>query len=56
MKSRKKKKIKDRNFLVPVMRAHCKPGPHADKKKDASRTACRGILKPEDDQLASGPS
>jgi hypothetical protein len=49
MKSRKKKKITDRNFLVPAMRAHCKPGPHTDKKKEASRRACRNVPKAYDD-------
>jgi len=48
MKRRRKKKPRERNFLVPMMRAHCKPGAHADKKKEASRKACRDPVKPED--------
>lgn len=36
-----------RNFLVPAMRAHTKPGPHRDKRKEAARRACRGKLRPD---------
>jgi hypothetical protein len=50
LKKRKKKKPKERNFLVPMMRAHCKPGPHTDKKKEAARKACRDEPELEDDQ------
>gem|GEM_PF-1179096 len=42
-----------RNFLVPVMLAHTKPGAHRDKRKEAARKACRGILRPDVDE-ASG--
>jgi hypothetical protein len=46
---KKKKPPKERNFLVPVMRLNCKPGPHKDKKKEAARMACRMKLKPGPD-------
>ena len=42
---KKKKLPKDRNFLVPMMRLHCKPGPIKDKRKEAARTACRVKLR-----------
>ncbi len=52
MKRKKKHKIpKERNFLVPMMRLHCKDGPHLDKKKEASRRACRVRLRPGVDGL-----
>lgn len=41
-----------RNFLVPVMRAHCKPGAHPDRKKEAARKACRGKLRPDVDETS----
>jgi len=44
--SKNRKLPRERNFLVPLMRLHCKPGPHRDKKKEASRRACRLKLKP----------
>jgi hypothetical protein len=43
---RKRTKHEPRNFLVPVMRGHCKPGPHRDRRKDAARRACRVKLRP----------
>jgi hypothetical protein len=47
VKMKKKRKLpKERNFLVPMMRLHCKPGPHRDGKKEASRRACRIKWKP----------
>jgi hypothetical protein len=52
MKGKKKRKIlKERNFLVPIMRLHCKDGPHLDKKKEAGRKACRVRLRPGVDRL-----
>jgi len=56
MKRHRKKKPRERNFFVPLMRAHCKPGAHADKKKEASRKACRAPVKPEDGIVALAPS
>jgi len=35
------------------MLAHTKPGAHRDKRKEAARKACRGILRPDVDE-ASG--
>jgi hypothetical protein len=46
---KKKKPPKERNFLVPIMRLNCKPGPHKDKKKEAARMACRVKLRPGPD-------
>jgi hypothetical protein len=52
MKRKKKRKMpKERNFLVPIMRLHCKDGPHLDKKKEADRKACRVRLRPGVDGL-----
>ncbi len=52
MKRKKKRKMpKERNFLVPIMRLHCKDGPHVDKKKEADRKACRARLRPGVDGL-----
>jgi hypothetical protein len=56
VKKRKRKKPKERNFLVPIMRAHCKPGPHKDKKKEAARKACRDAPEVEDDQDVASES
>jgi len=41
-----------RNFLVPVMLAHTKPGAHRDKRKEAARRACRGKLRPDVDETS----
>jgi hypothetical protein len=40
-------KKKERNPLVPIMRTHCKAGAFMDKKKQASRNACREDMMPE---------
>lgn len=46
---RKRNKHGPRNFLVPLMRARFKPGPHTDEKKEAARRACRVKLRPDAD-------
>ena len=52
MKKVKPRKLpKVRNYLVPVMRLHCKPGALTDKKKEAARRACRVKLRPGGDYL-----
>ncbi len=51
---KKKKRLKlpmERNYVVEIMRLHCKPGPLPDKKKEADRRACRKKLRPGDDFL-----
>jgi hypothetical protein len=45
---KKKKTIKERNYVVPLMILNCKPGAHIDKKKEMNRKACRGKLGPVD--------
>ena len=40
MGSKKKRKIKPRNFLVPILR-FLKPAVFLDKKKEANRKRCR---------------
>lgn len=37
----KKKKVKERNLPAYMMAVHCKPGHHGDKRKRASKEACR---------------
>jgi hypothetical protein len=39
----RKASVKPRNHVVPLMRLNCKPGAHPDKKKEASRKACRSV-------------
>jgi hypothetical protein len=52
MKKLKPRKLpKVRNYLVPVMWLHCKPGALTDKKKEAARRACRVKLRPGGDYL-----
>ena len=48
MKKKPKKRTppSERNFLVPLMLQNCKPAAHKDKKKEASRKACRIKLRP----------
>jgi hypothetical protein len=38
---KKSHKIRPRNPVVPLMRLHRKPGAFNDRKKEASRRACR---------------
>lgn len=52
-KSKKKKKvrledIKPRNLVVPDMILNTKPGPFVDRKRQASKEACRGRVGRED--------
>ena len=52
MKKAKHRKLpKVRNYLVPVMWLHSKPGAMKDKKKEAARRACRVKLRPGGDFL-----
>ncbi len=41
MTRKRRKRIRPRNPLVEAMRLHTKPGPHKDRKKEASRLKCR---------------
>jgi hypothetical protein len=50
---KKRKLPRERNFVVPIMWLHCKPGAHKDKKKEASRKACRVKLRPGGDFLSA---
>jgi hypothetical protein len=50
----KKNILKPRNFLVPLMRLHCKPGPHGGKKRLVEMRGRRWMQEYSDELASSG--